>query len=141
MLTYCREAAANTLQRATTADPGNVWVFSHLRTRFFFQSDEGIRDGHVTGVQTCALPIWPRLTPGATPSSTSMTVPRTRRPARTTCSRSTTVTGKTERVLNKRALMPGRSCPVTVTNRSEERRVGIGYNCEETGGHPKKRRI
>src|SRR5690625_6109007 len=26
----------------------------------FFQAEDGIRDGHVTGVQTCALPIWPR---------------------------------------------------------------------------------
>src|SRR5690625_7767202 len=35
---------------------------------FFFQAEDGIRDGHVTGVQTCALPIldwaegfWPIL--------------------------------------------------------------------------------
>src|SRR5437870_13742801 len=30
---------------------------------FFFQAEDGIRDGHVTGVQTCALPIYliPRL--------------------------------------------------------------------------------
>src|SRR6266702_5480131 len=27
---------------------------------FFFQADDGIRDGHVTGVQTCALPIFLR---------------------------------------------------------------------------------
>src|SRR5437870_13428441 len=28
---------------------------------FFFQAEDGIRDGHVTGVQTCALPIsWTR---------------------------------------------------------------------------------
>src|SRR5690625_6924788 len=26
---------------------------------FFFQADDGIRGGHVTGVQTCALPICP----------------------------------------------------------------------------------
>src|SRR5689334_24709173 len=26
---------------------------------FFFQAEDGIRDGTVTGVQTCALPIWP----------------------------------------------------------------------------------
>src|SRR5690606_41001794 len=27
---------------------------------FFFQAEDGIRDFHVTGVQTCALPIfWP----------------------------------------------------------------------------------
>src|SRR5439155_11657988 len=29
-----------------------------MRVRvFFFQAEDGIRDGHVTGVQTCALPI------------------------------------------------------------------------------------
>ena len=25
---------------------------------FFFQAEDGIRDYDVTGVQTCALPIW-----------------------------------------------------------------------------------
>ena len=25
---------------------------------FFFQAEDGIRDWSVTGVQTCALPIW-----------------------------------------------------------------------------------
>src|SRR5690348_9007067 len=33
---------------------------SHLRMKdvaFFFQAEDGIRDGRVTGVQTCALPI------------------------------------------------------------------------------------
>src|SRR5439155_1769649 len=28
---------------------------------FFFQAEDGIRDGHVTGVQTCALPIYELL--------------------------------------------------------------------------------
>src|SRR5690625_7204065 len=28
---------------------------------FFFQAEDGIRDGHVTGVQTCALPISPSI--------------------------------------------------------------------------------
>src|SRR6266508_518215 len=28
------------------------------RFLFFFQAEDGIRYGHVTGVQTCALPIW-----------------------------------------------------------------------------------
>src|SRR5207253_8409799 len=27
---------------------------------FLFQAEDGIRDGHVTGVQTCALPIFLR---------------------------------------------------------------------------------
>src|SRR5437870_9106925 len=29
-----------------------------VRAVVFFQAEGGIRDGHVTGVQTCALPIW-----------------------------------------------------------------------------------
>src|SRR5690606_39928329 len=29
----------------------------------FFQAEDGIRDFHVTGVQTCALPIWERVNP------------------------------------------------------------------------------
>src|SRR5690606_40116371 len=28
---------------------------------FFYQAEDGIRDFHVTGVQTCALPIWDGL--------------------------------------------------------------------------------
>src|SRR5690606_40191482 len=28
---------------------------------FFFQAEDGIRDFHVTGVQTCALPIYPDI--------------------------------------------------------------------------------
>src|SRR5206468_8970810 len=31
---------------------------------FFFQAEDGIRDLIVTGVQTCALPIWSRPTDG-----------------------------------------------------------------------------
>src|SRR5437660_8713015 len=33
-------------------EPGEVFAYF-----FFFQAEDGIRDGHVTGVQTCALPI------------------------------------------------------------------------------------
>src|SRR5690606_40230968 len=32
--------------------------FSNLYYPFFFQAEDGIRVFHVTGVQTCALPIW-----------------------------------------------------------------------------------
>src|SRR5262249_57555201 len=31
------------------------------RVFFFFQAEDGIRDWSVTGVQTCALPIWPGI--------------------------------------------------------------------------------
>src|SRR5437764_14489254 len=33
---------------------------------FFFQAEDGIRDTSVTGVQTCALPIWLALTVSGT---------------------------------------------------------------------------
>src|SRR6266702_6419321 len=36
---------------------------------FFFQAEDGIRDGHVTGVQTCALPISLRRSRSAMPRS------------------------------------------------------------------------
>src|SRR5690625_5725186 len=44
---------------------------------FFFQAEDGIRGGHVTGVQTCALPIFARhleqwgLLPGTAAESLS----------------------------------------------------------------------
>src|SRR6266581_3900782 len=34
-----------------------VRVHGYSRSFFFFQAEDGIRDGRVTGVQTCALPI------------------------------------------------------------------------------------
>src|SRR5689334_23466061 len=33
-------------------------IFYFLSFFFFFQAEDGIRDGTVTGVQTCALPIY-----------------------------------------------------------------------------------
>src|SRR5439155_14682916 len=45
--------------RMTLQRPGQLSLLT-LQTYFlffFFQAEDGIRDGHVTGVQTCALPI------------------------------------------------------------------------------------
>src|SRR5215510_16169431 len=39
---------------------------------FFFQAEDGIRDGHVTGVQTCALPISPLPSRPAASSGTGV---------------------------------------------------------------------
>src|SRR5438093_3208104 len=36
-------------------------VFLCFVVFFFFQAEDGIRDWSVTGVQTCALPIWANL--------------------------------------------------------------------------------
>src|SRR5690625_771385 len=37
---------------------GSGFLLLSLGVYFFFQAEDGIRDGHVTGVQTCALPIF-----------------------------------------------------------------------------------
>src|SRR5256885_5456312 len=39
----------------------NGWKRRSVGLRFFFQAEDGIRDYKVTGVQTCALPIWSML--------------------------------------------------------------------------------
>src|ERR1017187_7725400 len=56
-----------------------ICVSSRTRTRlnlgspistvqfFFFQAEDGIRDTSVTGVQTCALPIWQTDRPARRP--------------------------------------------------------------------------
>src|SRR5690625_5908694 len=46
---------------------------SEVAGRFLFQAEDGIRDGHVTGVQTCALPILTTCCSGArsAPSATA----------------------------------------------------------------------
>src|SRR5437867_8165851 len=36
------------------------WLLFVILFFFFFQAEDGIRDRTVTGVQTCALPIWAR---------------------------------------------------------------------------------
>src|SRR6266481_4785638 len=47
------------------------YMLSHVF--FFFQAEDGIRDGTVTGVQTCALPISAMPTPPVKPTRPSTT--------------------------------------------------------------------
>src|SRR6516165_10866485 len=54
---------------------------------FFFQAEDGIRDLTVTGVQTCALPIWRRR------STTRCSRPPRRPASMTTASRRSLLTG------------------------------------------------
>src|SRR5205823_11683080 len=68
---------------------------------FFFQAEDGIRDKLVTGVQTCALPIW-----SCTPS-TACTTASVRPPSPGRCCSAAT-----------------RACRCRCCPRSEERRVG-----------------
>src|SRR6266540_83168 len=52
---------ANSVIEGTTVQNNSILCFSGDESRlpfFFFQAEDGIRDRDVTGVQTCALPIY-----------------------------------------------------------------------------------
>src|SRR5690606_39692373 len=74
---------------------------------FFFQAEDGIRDFHVTGVQTCALPICPPIPPCPAPPP----IRRRGAPAAAPCP-------------GPRPRGPARSLRAPAHRRSEERRVG-----------------
>src|SRR5215510_935977 len=85
---------------------------------FFFQAEDGIRDGHVTGVQTCALPIclagvWQERT--ATPSRCTVQAPQRPAPQPNlvpvicSCSRMTHKSGVSS------AVSTCRDCPLTMS--------------------------
>src|SRR5437660_5590175 len=58
----CSMGATRHRWRLYSSSLGRVWRSFLVRASpvyvFFFQAEDGIRDGHVTGVQTCALPIY-----------------------------------------------------------------------------------
>src|SRR5690606_41118369 len=93
---------------------------------FFFQAEDGIRDFHVTGVQTCALPIL------ASVRSLSL--------ARLCCSavvRMAFLTAELARKCSGAAIRDSNSAPIAASGspasrRSEERRVG--KECRARGG-------
>src|SRR5438552_11621802 len=81
---------------------------------FFFQAEDGIRDDLVTGVQTCALPIWRMNTAG----SQNITV------RSQGCD---TLSPRSQKRARYRAVVemkPPASLSRSSADRSEERRVG-----------------
>src|SRR5205809_5769126 len=95
---------------------------------FFFQAEDGIRDVAVTGVQTCALPIWPSTTRRAVGA---IALTGSRRGAATAFAPSGPRTAT--------ARWWGCWRCVTAT-RSEERRVGKECRCRWSAGHEKKKK-
>src|SRR5207253_6680277 len=85
---------------------------------FFFQAEDGIRDGHVTGVQTCALPIL-----SSTEMPVSLLINNMLRLSfsggRSSCK------SRIEMATSKSGQRSGSSLrPRSAISRSEERRVG-----------------
>src|SRR5690625_7399607 len=92
---------------------------------FFFQAEDGIRDGHVTGVQTCALPISTRGE-----SESAMRYRRSNLPTEDAAP----VTGA-QPAARSTFRVPGRG-----THRSEERRVGKEGRAGRAGEQSRERR-
>src|SRR5439155_18017760 len=95
---------------------------------FFFQAEDGIRDGHVTGVQTCALPICCDIP--VRPAFAALSRGRTDRSVRThPPARSGGATVASVWLLR---FSPSATKPeafTSSTKRSEERRVGKECRC------------
>src|SRR2546430_4381885 len=81
---------------------------------FFFQAEDGIRDLTVTGVQTCALPIFRIMATGASNSDAAVILIDARKGVLTQTRRHSYIC----------SLLGIRHVVVAVNKRSEERRVG-----------------
>src|SRR5205823_12019484 len=94
---------------------------------FFFQAEDGIRDKLVTGVQTCALPIWPR--PRRPEPLEHRTDRRVAALAPAACRRGALRSG------DRRPLPPWHDA-AALAPRSEERRVGKECRSRGATWHP-----
>src|SRR5207248_5964171 len=94
---------------------------------FFFQAEDGIRDRTVTGVQTCALPIW-MASMALYPSPTSATHSMSGWASRTARKPDRNIAWSSAITIRKVTIhLPGES-------RSEERRVGKECRSGRGGG-------
>src|SRR5207253_5605984 len=96
-------------------------TFLYVFFFFFFQAEDGIRDGHVTGVQTCALPIFASCRVWS--SDRSSKPDKTRSEIDAGLIRSMNLYNSDYRV-NLREAIRG-----AIEARSEERRVGKECRC------------
>src|SRR2546430_2946849 len=103
---------------------------------FFVQAEDGIRDLTVTGVQTCALPIWTVL-------ADVVQIPAVRVVKRVLVifvgSAMDTIGAVAGGHLHLRAGRTGESVGVVGSDRSEERRVGEEGRFRWLPGHLKKK--
>src|SRR5690606_40255798 len=100
-----------------------------LSTCFFFQAEDGIRDFHVTGVQTCALPI----SGTASPLRGKQRRAGAHRPQWGAAAAQFRPSGRPRRSDDRRARQSRRA------PRSEERRVGKECRCRRWRCQKKKK--
>src|SRR5207253_7552187 len=103
---------------------------------FFFQAEDGIRHGHVTGVQTCALPILPNnaLCADGDPRSVDTCSTAT---ATHVCTHTCPPSSPGDCVTY--TYVGGHCVPsFDSTVRSEERRVGKEWRCRRASGYSEK---
>src|SRR5690606_40417391 len=98
---------------------------------FLFQAADGIRDFHVTGVQTCALPIFPVTVANALPAPL---IVLTGESAPTTRIQELTAVGISVLCLPGSTLDGNALIMALVRERSEERRVGKECGSRRAGG-------
>src|SRR5437588_3418337 len=116
-------------------------VLSFFFRSFFFQAEDGIRDHCVTGVQTCALPIWWRhavLLDAV--KAAAVDLPGLAGHARLLCGRVL----RLEQVVIQGNVVKGRANPgdgrghMQPAYRSEERRVGKEWRARWSRWHETK---
>src|SRR6516164_1874232 len=57
LIERCPATIISGVRRKSSRSPQRIYRQAASALAFFFQAEDGIRDGTVTGVQTCALPI------------------------------------------------------------------------------------
>src|SRR5690606_40122604 len=98
---------------------------------FFFQAEDGIRDFHVTGVQTCALPIYSAAITLIPKSYAREISP----PRRTTLAASRRRSSICWTSSSERTRSIGFRSPSSWDMRSEERRVGKEWRAQRGTDH------
>src|SRR5699024_11461284 len=101
---------------------------------FCCQAEDGIRDRNVTGVQTCALPIYRRETEQGTSSNRVTSLLNEHRKTVANSIRASSQAIKKESSCAKSNIIIGLSL-----RRSEERRVGKEWKCPKAWSDMKKR--
>src|SRR5690606_39690526 len=104
------------------------------RCLFFFQAEDGIRDFHVTGVQTCALPI-------SAEDTVVVTIVHVNRAPVADAGEAFSVNEREGGQLQGSGTDPdGDTVTYAWTQRSEERRVGKECSCRRARRHETNRR-